>query len=70
MNNLYLVKVAEDLGYDSYDGAVISAKNEEEAISCFMELENLAKEDNLTIELIGTSICPKDGVIFYSFNEG
>lgn len=70
MNNLYLVRVIEDLGYDCYDGAVISAQSGEYAIAYFMALEGCAKEDNLVIELIGTSNDSKDGVILGSFNAG
>ena len=70
MNNLYLVKVIEWLGYDHYTGAVISALDEQNALLCFMELEEGAEVRNLSVELIGTSIDSYIGVIFGSYHVG
>jgi len=70
MNNLYLVKANEWLGYDHYDGAVISAPDDSCARTCFMELEEKAEERNIEVELIGTSNDPYIGVILGSYHAG
>lgn len=77
--NLYLISQDVNKGYDTYDSAVVAAKNEEQARNTTPS-ENITFESNYSwvkspdqvkVELIGKAKAgTKPGVICASFNAG
>jgi hypothetical protein len=69
---LYYLSQSVNTGYDTYDSAVVAAKNEEDARMTKIGWgEAWCSPDKVGVELIGTAIeGTKAGVIIASFNAG
>ena len=77
--NLYKISQTENLGWDTYDSAVVAAESEQLAketnlCSCEWGYEHsswASSPDKVTVELIGVAVeGTKAGVIVASFNAG
>jgi len=72
---LYLISQNFNRGYDTYDSAVVTARNEGEArnteIGSIGEFGSWVTPDKVKVELIGTAIKGTEaGIILDSFNAG
>lgn len=72
---LYLISQDLNNGYDTYDSAVVAARNEEEAkntkVGSIGDYGAWVTPDKVQVKLIGTAIkVTKAGVVLASFNAG
>ena len=73
--NIYVISQDENDGYDTFDSAVVAAKNEDEARhiqpSDWGGVDAWALSKNVKVQLIGTAVSgTQAGVILASFNAG
>lgn len=81
MLKLYLIMQSENTGYDTYDSAVVVAKNEEIARNTYPGTGNqidwteepycwCSRPENVEVRYLGDAVNLNPGVICASFNAG
>jgi len=71
MINLYLISQDTNNDYNTYDAAVVAAKNEREAKNMRIgDIDTWTTPDKVKAKLIGITKRKRSGIILSSFNAG